>query len=93
MSRRITITPAKTTFEVRYSGVVIARSDRVQMLAEAGHDPVPYFPLDSVDHSRLSATDHRTSCPHKGRRVTGLLRSTGSHLKMLSGVMWSRWKR
>lgn len=58
MSRRITITPAKTTFEVRYSDVVIARSDRVQMLAEAGHDPVPYFPLDSVDH--------RTSCPHKG---------------------------
>ncbi|MRG73799.1 DUF427 domain-containing protein [Alphaproteobacteria bacterium HT1-32] len=66
MSRRITITPAKTTFEVRYNGAVIASSDRVQMLVEAGHDPVPYFPLDSVDHSRLAATDHRTSCPYKG---------------------------
>tara|TARA_R110002110_G_scaffold324238_2_gene536292 strand:- start:3817 stop:4164 length:348 start_codon:yes stop_codon:yes gene_type:complete len=66
MSRRITITPAKATLEVRYNGTVIARSDKAQMLAEEGHEAVPYFPLDSVDHSLLSATDHRTTCPYKG---------------------------
>ena len=38
MSRRITITPAKATLEVRYNGTVIARSDKAQMLAEEGHE-------------------------------------------------------
>ncbi|MEQ8711040.1 MAG: DUF427 domain-containing protein [Rhodospirillales bacterium] len=86
MSRRITITPAKTTLEVRYNGTVIARSDKAQMLDEDGHETVAYFPIDSVDHGLLSATDHRTTCPHKGEASYWTVRVDS---KVAENAVWS----
>ena len=44
-----------------YNGRVIARSDDT-VLVEGNH----YFPLDSLDRSVVTETDHKTVCPWKG---------------------------
>ncbi len=50
----------------RYMGHVIADSDSVLMLREAGYHPVAYFPRQDVSMEYLSRTDRRTHCPYKG---------------------------
>jgi uncharacterized protein (DUF427 family) len=50
----------------RYKGRVIADSDGVLMLREAGYHPVAYFPRQDVSMEYLSRTDRRTHCPYKG---------------------------
>ena len=44
-----------------WNGIVIAESDETVMV-EGNH----YFPLDSLDRSVVSETDHQTGCPWKG---------------------------
>lgn len=44
-----------------FNGKVIAQSDDTTFV-EGNH----YFPLDSLDRSVVSETDHHTSCPWKG---------------------------
>lgn len=44
-----------------FNGTVIAQSNDTT-LVEGNH----YFPLDSLDRSVVTETDHRTGCPWKG---------------------------
>ncbi|MDW3178148.1 MAG: DUF427 domain-containing protein [Acidimicrobiia bacterium] len=44
-----------------FNGKVIAQSDDTTFV-EGNH----YFPLDSLDRSVVSETDHQTGCPWKG---------------------------
>ena len=47
-------------------GVTLADSTRVRLLRETGLVPVYYFPEEDLKLDALSASDHRTHCPHKG---------------------------
>ena len=51
---------------VRFSGRVVANSQRALALREAGSAKVLYIPRADVDMSLLSPTDHSTHCPYKG---------------------------
>ncbi len=44
-----------------FNGVVIAESDDIEMV-----EGNPYFPVESLDKSRLSDSSRQTSCPWKG---------------------------
>ena len=50
----------------RYKGRVIADSDGVLMLREAGYHPVAYFPRQDVSMEYLSRSERRSFCPYKG---------------------------
>jgi uncharacterized protein (DUF427 family) len=62
----ISITADPRRLRVRYSGHVIADSADVLSLAEAGYEPVAYFPREAVATSYLTRTDKVTHCPYKG---------------------------
>lgn len=62
----ITITPATGTWVVRIGGAVLAESANALQLQENGYDPVIYFPRGDIAMAFLDATDHSTTCPHKG---------------------------
>ncbi len=44
-----------------FNGAVIAESDDIEIV-----EGNSYFPIDSLDRSRLSDSSRRTSCPWKG---------------------------
>src|SRR5436309_3550182 len=48
-------------------GTVVADSERVLLLREAGHVGVYYFPMDDVRMDLLTPTDKQTRCPVKGQ--------------------------
>jgi len=62
----ITIEPNPSRVLVKVDGKVIADTLSALTLREAGYPAVQYVPLDDVDSSLLSATDHATYCPYKG---------------------------
>ncbi|MEO0761994.1 MAG: DUF427 domain-containing protein [Pseudomonadota bacterium] len=62
----ITIRPARGTVVVRAGGGVIAESPNAVTLFEDGYDPVHYIPRGDIGMAFLEASDHRTTCPHKG---------------------------
>jgi uncharacterized protein (DUF427 family) len=49
-----------------FNGATIADSVQMKMMHETRHIPVYYFPIEDVDMSLLTRTDHSTHCPHKG---------------------------
>lgn len=51
---------------VSLGGETVADSRDAQVLYECGYPPVYYLPREDVRMDRLTATDHRTHCPHKG---------------------------
>ena len=63
---KITITPAEGTWSVRAGGAVLAESPNALQLVENGYSPVIYFPREDIGMAFLDATDHSTTCPHKG---------------------------
>lgn len=62
----ITIEPNPNRVRVRAGEATIAETTRALTLREADYAPVQYIPLEDVDTSLLSATDHATYCPFKG---------------------------
>jgi uncharacterized protein (DUF427 family) len=62
----IDLTEARTRVEARFDGKVIAASDRVLWLKEAGYREVAYFPRADVEMGLLKRTDRDTYCPYKG---------------------------
>lgn len=63
----ITITPTNGNVTVSLDGQVIARSASALTLQEANYAPVQYIPRKDVDLTQLTATDHTSYCPYKGR--------------------------
>lgn len=47
--------------QATYNGKIIAKSDDTTIV-EGNH----YFPLESLDRSVVTETDHQTNCPWKG---------------------------
>lgn len=66
MTKHITITPAEGTWVIRAGGAVLGESTRALELVEGSYPPVIYFPRDDIAMAFLDATDHKTTCPHKG---------------------------
>lgn len=62
----IDITAAPRRLRARYMGHVIADSDNVLMLDEAGYHPVAYFPREDVSMEYFSRSERRSFCPYKG---------------------------
>lgn len=62
----INLAAAPGRVRARYMGHVIADSDNVLVLAEAGYHPVAYFPREDISMEFFARTDRRTHCPYKG---------------------------
>jgi uncharacterized protein (DUF427 family) len=62
----ITIEPNPSRLVVTLGGEKIADTTAALTLREASYPPVQYVPLEDVERSRLTPTDHETYCPFKG---------------------------
>jgi uncharacterized protein (DUF427 family) len=62
----IRTTPAGVRVQVTFNGEPIADTREAVRLEEGSYPPVYYVPRKDVRMERLSRTDHRTHCPHKG---------------------------
>jgi len=62
----ITIEPNPARVVVRAGGRVLADTRRALTLREGRLAPVQYVPLEDVERSRLTPTDHTSHCPFKG---------------------------
>jgi len=62
----ISIVPFQGRVQVVVAGRVVAESERVLQLDEAGYPAVYYIPRDDADMSLLVRTKHYTYCPYKG---------------------------
>ena len=66
MIKNITVSKADGTWTVRAGGAVIAESSNAMALTEGDLPFVIYFPREDVAMAFLDASDHTTTCPHKG---------------------------
>jgi uncharacterized protein (DUF427 family) len=66
MQKHITIRPADGTWVVRAGGAVIGESSNALELTEGDMPFVIYFPRADIAMAFLDASDHSTTCPHKG---------------------------
>lgn len=62
----VRIEPSPRRVRVRVGGTWVADSEHVLYLFEEDHLPVYYFPLADVREDLFVATEHHTTCPHKG---------------------------
>jgi uncharacterized protein (DUF427 family) len=62
----ITIEPNPARVLVKVDGKVVADTRNALTLREASYPPVQYVPLQDVDASLITPTDHATYCPFKG---------------------------
>jgi uncharacterized protein (DUF427 family) len=62
----ITIEPSRRRVRAAFERHVIADTIDAVVLREANYPPVSYLPMDDVDMSFLTKTDHHTYCPYKG---------------------------
>ena len=69
--------PSPKRVRVQFGGATVADSTRVRLLFETKHLPVYYFPVEDVDESVLTLTDHRTHCPFKGEASHWTVRAGG----------------
>lgn len=66
MQKHLTVRPAEGTWVVRAGGAVIAESSAAMDLSEGDLPSVIYFPRSDVATAFLDASDHQTTCAHKG---------------------------
>lgn len=69
-----------------FNGHELADSGDVLALAEAGHDPVWYFPKEDVQMSSLRANGNSTTCPWKGDATYYTIMRDGA---VIEDVAWS----
>jgi uncharacterized protein (DUF427 family) len=63
---RLDLEPSDRHVRVLLNGELVVESDHTLVVREGELDPVVYFPIEDVEPSRLSPTDHQTYCPFKG---------------------------
>jgi uncharacterized protein (DUF427 family) len=66
MADHIIIRPATGTWVVRAGGAVLGESTQALELIEEDREPVIYFPRGDIAMTFMDASDHKTTCPHKG---------------------------
>lgn len=86
MADHIKIRKAEGTWVVRAGGAVLGESDAALELIEGSGTPVIYFPRADIAMAFLEATDHATSCPHKG---TASYFSIHTKSTILKNAVWS----
>ncbi len=62
----LVIEPNRRRVRAQFERHVIADTDDALTVQEADYAPVQYFPMEDVEMTFLSKTDHRTFCPYKG---------------------------
>ena len=62
----ITLEPSRRRLHAAFDRHVIADTADAVILREATYPPVYYLPIDDVDMSFLTRTEHHTYCPYKG---------------------------
>jgi uncharacterized protein (DUF427 family) len=62
----VLIRPFGSRVRVEIGGYLLADSDAVLEVIEAGHQPALYFPPSAVKTSRLQETSTTSLCPRKG---------------------------
>jgi len=62
----ITLEPSRQRVRAAFQRHVFADTDDAVILREAGYPPVYYLPMEDVEMSFLSKTEHHTTCPYKG---------------------------
>jgi len=62
----VRVEPSPRRVRVVFNQATVADSTRVQLLLEARHLPVYYFPAEDVRFDLLEPTAKSTHCPHKG---------------------------
>ncbi len=62
----MSIEPSRKRMRAAFERHVIADTEDVLVLREANYPPVYYFPMEDVEMSLLSKTEHSTHCPYKG---------------------------
>lgn len=86
MAKNITITHAKGIWVVRAGGAVLGESANALSLKEGDLPEVIYFPRGDIGMAFLDASDHQTTCPHKG--VASYF-SIASKSKTYENAAWS----
>lgn len=66
MSSKITIRKAPGKWSVRAGGAVLGETANALELTEGDYPSVIYFPREDIATAFLDASDHATTCPHKG---------------------------
>jgi uncharacterized protein (DUF427 family) len=64
---KITLAPVDRLVTAWLDSAAVARSRQVMVMHEGNYPPVYYFPRADVDMSLLTATEHNTTCPFKGK--------------------------
>lgn len=82
----LTILPCPKRVRAFLGGEPVADSASVLTLLEQDHLPVYYFPEADVRMEFLTATDHRTTCPHKGEASYWTLAHGG---RTAENAVWS----
>lgn len=85
-TKHITITPAEGTWVVRAGGAVIGESSDALQLNEGDRPFVIYFPRSDIAMAFLDATEHKTTCPHKGEASYFSIMSKS---KTYTNAVWS----
>jgi uncharacterized protein (DUF427 family) len=62
----ITMEPSRRRVRAAFERHVIADTIDALVLHEANYPPVYYLPMEDVDMSYLTRTEHHTTCPYKG---------------------------
>jgi uncharacterized protein (DUF427 family) len=62
----ITIEPSRRRVRAAFERHVIGDTNDAVILHEANYRPVYYLPIEDMDMSFMSRTDHHTTCPYKG---------------------------
>jgi uncharacterized protein (DUF427 family) len=62
----ITLEPSRRRVRAAFQRHVIGDTTDALVLREAGYPPVYYLPMQDLDMSFLTRTEHHTSCPYKG---------------------------
>jgi len=62
----LVIEPSRERVRAAFERHVIADTDDAMVVREADYPPVYYLPMEDVDMSYMSRTDHATHCPYKG---------------------------
>ena len=63
---QILVEPLSGWVEARRGGVLLARTNRAQVMYETRREPVVYFPLEELNVQLIPDADFQTFCPFKG---------------------------
>jgi uncharacterized protein (DUF427 family) len=86
MADHIRIRKSDGKWVVRAGGSIIGESGNVQVLSEGDFPDVIYFPRDDIAMAFLDASDHKTTCPHKGEAS---YLSIDTKSTVLENAVWS----